>query len=109
MHRIHLIAGVVATGVAGLAARSALRMEAPALHDPALRPSYAPRASARPAEPLQPLPMARDLLPARVELGRRLFHEPRLSRDGSISCASCHDLARGGTDRLPRSRGVGNA
>lgn len=112
MHRIHVaatIVGIVATGVACLAARSALRVEAPGLHDPATTPSYVPRASARPSEPLQPLPTPQGLLPARVELGRRLFHEPRLSRDGSVSCASCHDLSRGGTDRLPRSRGIGGA
>ena len=28
---------------------------------------------------------------AKIELGRELFFDPRLSQDGSISCASCHD------------------
>ena len=37
--------------------------------------------------------------PAVAELGRALFHEPALSRDGTLSCASCHDLtAKGGAD-----------
>lgn len=31
--------------------------------------------------------------PAGIELGRRLFYEPKLSRDGSVSCASCHQQA----------------
>lgn len=31
---------------------------------------------------------------AEVELGRHLFHDPRLSRDGSMSCATCHEQAR---------------
>src|SRR4051812_2542343 len=45
------------------------------------------------------------ILPARVELGRLLFHEPRISRDGSLSCNSCHALDRYGVDGLPTSRG----
>lgn len=49
-------------------------------------------------EPLLPLPRAPDLDPDRVALGRRLFHDPLLSRDGKVSCASCHDLVRGGGD-----------
>ncbi len=40
-----------------------------------------------------------------VELGRRLFHETRLSRNNSQSCASCHDQAKGFTDGLTRSLG----
>lgn len=42
-----------------------------------------------------------------VALGSRLFHDPLLSGDGSVSCASCHDLANGGDDGRARSRGVG--
>lgn len=32
---------------------------------------------------------------AKIELGRQLFFDPRLSRDGTVSCASCHDPAHG--------------
>jgi cytochrome c peroxidase len=39
-------------------------------------------------------------------LGRRLFYDARLSRDGSVSCATCHDPARAFTDGLPRAKGV---
>ena len=42
----------------------------------------------------------------KASLGKRLFFDPLLSSDGSISCASCHDLALGGTDRKPTSPGV---
>src|SRR5262245_33136761 len=35
---------------------------------------------------------------ARIELGRRLFFDPAVSRGGRISCASCHDPAHGFTD-----------
>lgn len=40
--------------------------------------------------PRVPVPAANPLSAAKVELGRRLFHDTRLSRDGSVSCASCH-------------------
>lgn len=43
---------------------------------------------------------------ARVDLGRRLFHEPALSLNGALSCASCHPLERWGQDGQARSRGV---
>ncbi|MGC5699092.1 c-type cytochrome [Pseudomonas sp. NFXW11] len=57
-------------------------------------------------EPLKPLPPPPELDPQRVELGRQLFNEPRLSVDGSRSCASCHQLSQGGADGLPRSLGI---
>lgn len=43
-----------------------------------------------------PRPVAAD--PSRIELGKRLFHEPLLSRDGRTSCATCHDTSAAGTD-----------
>ncbi len=43
--------------------------------------------------------------PRAVALGERLFRDPRLSRDGDASCASCHDLALGLGDGLARGRG----
>lgn len=58
------------------------------------------------ASPVQPLPPAPTLDPARVELGARLFAEPRLSADATVSCASCHDIASGGADRERVSKGV---
>jgi cytochrome c peroxidase len=42
----------------------------------------------------------------RVELGRMLFFDPRLTIDGNMSCSSCHQPAFYGTDALPRSIGV---
>lgn len=44
--------------------------------------------------------------PARVALGRKLFFDPRLSADGTVSCATCHRPALYGTDALPKSVGV---
>jgi len=59
------------------------------------------------AEPITPLPLAVALDNRKVELGRRLFHDGKLSGDGLVSCAHCHSLTSGGVDRLPRSRGIG--
>jgi cytochrome c peroxidase len=43
---------------------------------------------------------------AKVELGRHLFYDPRLSADYSLTCASCHEQARAFTDGKALSRGV---
>ncbi len=44
---------------------------------------------------------------AKVKLGEMLFFEPRLSKSGTISCNSCHNLGTGGADNLPVSIGHG--
>jgi cytochrome c peroxidase len=41
-----------------------------------------------------------------IALGRRLFFDKRLSRDGSIACATCHDPDHGFSDARPRAVGV---
>src|SRR5215470_12548930 len=56
-------------------------------------------------EPIKPLQGAPKLDPARVEIGRKLFHDPRLSANGKLACAGCHDLAKGGVDNRFRSIG----
>jgi cytochrome c peroxidase len=42
----------------------------------------------------------------RIDLGKKLFFDPILSRDGTISCASCHEENRFFTDNLPISIGI---
>lgn len=54
---------------------------------------------------LEPLPAPAKVNPALAELGRHLFFEPRLSGDGSRSCASCHAPQRGFSDGLALSKG----
>lgn len=49
------------------------------------------------------------ITPEKVALGRQLYFDARLSRDGSISCNSCHSAAAGGADGRPVSTGVGGA
>lgn len=59
----------------------------------------------------QPLPkeMGTDeypVMPERVDLGRKLFFDPRFSLDGTVSCAKCHQPSLYGTDALSKSIGV---
>lgn len=58
-------------------------------------------------EPILPLHPPANLDAQRVALGERLFHDKRLSRDNTVSCASCHVLATGGADGKRVSQGVG--
>ena len=48
------------------------------------------------------------LTPERVALGRKLYFDKRLSDDGSVSCATCHDVTRGFTDQQAVSEGIGS-
>ncbi|MFZ2725009.1 MAG: cytochrome c peroxidase [Methylococcaceae bacterium] len=43
----------------------------------------------------------------KVELGKQLYHDPRLSSSGTVSCSSCHNTMLGGEDNRPNSVGVG--
>ncbi|MBV7434038.1 cytochrome-c peroxidase [Cardiobacteriaceae bacterium TAE3-ERU3] len=47
-----------------------------------------------------------DTTPALVELGRKLYFDPRLSASGNISCNTCHNLATYGVDNLAKSPGM---
>lgn len=58
---------------------------------------------------VQPIPLTYDLDERKVAMGDKVFHDTRLSKDNSISCASCHDIDKGGTDQLDFSEGVGGA
>ncbi len=60
-------------------------------------------------EPIAPIAAPSGLDANKVALGRALFSDPILSSDGTVSCASCHNLAAGGVDRRPHSVGVGGA
>lgn len=58
------------------------------------------------SEPIVPLPLEIKLDEKKVALGMRLFHDPRLSGDDTVSCANCHGLDHGGADHAVHSRGV---
>lgn len=53
-----------------------------------------------------PVPADNPLTRAKIELGKQLFFDPRLSRDDSMSCASCHDPDKGWADGQRFATGV---
>ncbi len=59
---------------------------------------------ALPARP--PVPADNPLSAAKIELGKMLYLDPRLSRDGTVSCNSCHNVMTNDTDNRPVSVGV---
>lgn len=57
-------------------------------------------------EPVQPIPEIMNVDPKKVELGKKLYFEKRLSGDNTLNCASCHDFQKGGTDNRVTSLGI---
>lgn len=55
---------------------------------------------------VEPLKAPTGLNSNKVDLGKILFHDTRLSGDLTLSCASCHDLTKGGTDQSQYSTGI---
>src|SRR6266852_7740612 len=96
MTKLHLYA-------AGVTASFTILLTAAAAQDAALLKQA--------QEIFQPLPkdMASAEFPItreRVELGRSLFFDPRLTIDANMSCSTCHQPALYGTDALPKPIGV---
>lgn len=93
------LAGAVVTTLGLAAARMPARAESD--RDPLWQAAQAFR---RPVG----LPVApADATGARVELGRDLFADKRLSGNTTVSCAGCHDPALALSDGVPRGKGVG--
>lgn len=84
--KVRTVVAAVAVAAAGLGGMSA------ALADP-FRSLFAP------------VPPPQNIDIGKAELGKKLFFDPRLSRSGFISCNSCHNLSRGGSDNLSTSVG----
>ena len=103
MKRWYILAAVL-LGLAAVGLWPALRrVEQPA-------PDFAAPVVTDPvSEPIQAIPRQIALNEAKVTLGEKLFHDPRLSHDNSVSCASCHNLDTGGTDRRRRPVGIKGA
>jgi cytochrome c peroxidase len=80
------------------------------------KPAKSPRrkrarpASELPAVPLGlpklPLPAENPMTSEKVELGRMLYFDKRVSKDGTISCATCHDPKEGWAEHEPTSTGI---
>src|SRR5260370_28538343 len=100
-------AGIALTGVAFVlaigafdtnhAAARAADVDADLLNDARSNFQPLPKDMATPEFPITP---------SRVDLGRKLFFDPRISVDGTVSCARCHQPALYGTDGLPKARGA---
>lgn len=73
-------------------------------HDHERRVDYRFSSSVYPA--FVPIPEEHNEQQERADLGRKLFHDPLLSSDKTVACASCHIIQHGGDDGLVRSLGV---
>jgi cytochrome c peroxidase len=60
---------------------------------------------------LPPVPIPADNPPTAetIALGRRLFYDPRLSKDNTLACSTCHNPVEGFSNGVPVSKGVGGA
>lgn len=77
-----------------------------AFADSSPSPNLVPRSN----EPISALPTEMpDVNPDIAALGLLLFKDPRLSKNNTISCASCHNLSRGGADDKATSVGINGA
>ena len=54
------------------------------------------------------VPPGNEVTPERIALGRKLYFDTRLSKDGTLACATCHDVSRGFTDHRSVSEGIGD-
>lgn len=61
--------------------------------------------TAKAQEPIEPIKPPKSINLGMVELGKKLYFDPRLSKSGFISCNSCHNLSMGGSDNIPTSIG----
>lgn len=53
-----------------------------------------------------PVPANNPMTPEKIELGKKLYFDPRLSSTGTVSCNSCHNVMAGGDDNRALSAGV---
>ena len=116
MRRLHSMAWMVGTAAAALCAALTVTLADAGEPPPAAGPvgwstdEQAVLASLS-LKRLPPVPAdpsnAAERQPAAIELGRRLFDDARLSRNGAVSCATCHDPAKQFQDGLSVSQGVG--
>jgi cytochrome c peroxidase len=112
------VLALIATGCGQLASTSESKSPTKTKTEPAKEPSSVPvkETAKEPAAALPKLPLG---LPAlkipddnpmtaeKIELGRMLYFDTRLSKDGKISCATCHNPKEAWAEREPVSTGIG--
>ncbi len=75
--------------------------------EPALHVAFLPEAPLGIAQPLaEVIPADNPLTRAKVELGSQLYFDPRLSKDQTIACATCHHPSMGWAENQPVSTGI---
>jgi cytochrome c peroxidase len=57
--------------------------------------------------PALPVPDDNPMTDDKIELGKLLYFDKRLSKDGTIACATCHDPTKGWAEHTPTSTGIG--
>ncbi len=57
--------------------------------------------------PALPVPADNPMSVEKVELGKMLYFDKRLSKDGTVSCATCHDPQKAWAEHTPTSTGIG--
>ena len=91
--RLFLALTLATTALAGAASADQLRDRALEIYKPL--PSTVPAVADNPSSP------------EKIDLGKALFFDPRLSASGVFSCYSCHNLTTGGDDNMETSVGHG--
>jgi len=84
----------------------------PAEEKPAAKPAEsksAPPAVVQVPLGLPPVPVPKDnpMTPEKIELGKMLYFDKRVSKDGTVSCATCHDPQMAWAEHTPTSTGIG--
>lgn len=77
-----------------------LKLKFPVLIGLCLLPVSLAWAVFKPLPQLPPVPEDNPLTEPKVELGKQLFFDPRLSKNENLSCNSCHNVMAGGSDGL---------
>jgi cytochrome c peroxidase len=84
----------------------------PAVTEPAVTEPEPAEAAALPKVPLGlpevPIPEDNPITPEKVALGKMLYFDKRLSKDGTIACATCHDPEKAWAEHTPTSTGIGD-
>lgn len=107
------ILGAIIAGIATLIAgceRSAERVGPKRPPNPETDPLAQPKSLQQVGVPVdltrEAIPANNPQTPDKISLGQRLFFEPRLSADGTVSCSTCHSPELAFTDRKPTSVGI---
>ena len=106
-----LAVAVLMTAIFATAASTPTKMSPPPIpKEGSLAQPRSPRQVGFPVEQTQAaIPPDNPQTPEKIALGKKLFFDGRLSVDGTVACASCHDPDRAFTDGKPTSVGIGGS